>query len=131
MGKHESHKMVEVTEEMNPAGASESAEDTNMNKQVMYIPDESVVNKLLEPLMNEFRSQKEKADHNYNRLEDAINTQKVTVSKEIHQLEQTITKKAEILTELGKKLEENTLKLDSIIVENRQLKKENQSLRIV
>ena len=68
---------------MKPSESSESSEEASMNKQVIYLPDESVVNKLLEPLMNEFKSLKEKADYNYNRLEDAINTQKVTVWKEI------------------------------------------------
>ena len=124
--------MKERVEEivMKPSESSESSEEVSMNKQVIYLPDESVVNKLLEPLMNEFKSLKEKVDYNYNRLEDAINTQKVTVWKEIYKLEQTITKqKVEISSKLGKKLEENTLKINSIIVENYQLKKENQFLK--
>ena len=52
------------------------------------------------------------------------------VSQELQNLESTIsTQRKEIIEEIGEKLENTNQKMEAIILENRQLKRENQNLR--
>ena len=74
---------------------------------------------LIEPIMQEFKS-----------LKETISTQKSEISQEIGHLQSLITKqKTEIVNEINSEVGKNSEKIEKVIDENSELKKENKDLR--
>ena len=87
---------------------------------------------ILGPLMKEFKLLKEIVDKNYTKLDEVqrgMSLHKSEVSQELHNLESTTSiQRTEIIEETGEKLENTNWKMETILLENKQLKKENQNL---
>ena len=88
---------------------------------------------ILGPLMKEFKLLREIVDKNYVKLDEVQRGMSLHQSKdsqELHNLEHAISiQRAEIIEEIGEKLENTNWKMETILLENKYLKKENQNLR--
>ena len=99
----------------------------------VQIPDTKNLQHILGPLMNEFKLLREIVDKNYTKLDEVqqeISLHQSKVSQELQNLESTIsTQRKEIIEEIGENLENTNQKIEAILLENKQLKRENQNLR--
>ena len=88
---------------------------------------------ILGPLMKEFKLLREIVDKNYVKLDEVqrgMSLHQSEFSQELHNLESAIPiQRAEIIEEIGEKLENTNWKMETILLENEYLKKENQNLQ--
>ena len=86
--------------------------------------------KILEPLLNEFKSLRESVDSKVGSLEDAILKQREEVLKDLHKIETSLNAhKEELAKSVQCDIEDNKRNICNIIEENRLLQKENNSLK--
>ena len=94
--------------------------------------DTKNIQHIVDPLMNEFKLLREIVDKNYTKLDEVqrgMSLHQSEVSQELHNLESTISiQRTEIIEEIGEKLENTNQKMETILLENKQLQRENQNL---
>ena len=104
----------------------------NRKGESTIMVDQHNLQQIIGPLMKEFKLLRETVDKNYtelNEVQKEISSHQKEVSQDLQNFENTIsTQRKEIMEEIGEKLEYTNKKMDAIMLENRQLKKENQNL---
>ena len=89
-----------------------------------------LIAEVTQPLLMELKLLRESVDSKYSKLEEAITSQHQEVREEIHRLESSITKQRDVAnTELLHKINTNHEIINSVLIRNDSLEKENVALK--
>ena len=89
-----------------------------------------LIAEVTQPLLTELKLLRESVDNKYSKLEEAITSQHQEVTEEIHRLESSLTKQKDTAnTELLHRINSNHEIINSVLIRNNRLEKENMALK--
>ena len=129
----DSKKMnIELGAEKELEQKQEMSNEYRKGEVTSEVLDTMNIQHILGPLMKELKLLREIVDKNYTKLDEVqrgMSLHQSEVSQELHNLESTISiQRTEIIEEIREKLENTNRKMETILLENKQLKRENQNL---
>ena len=89
-----------------------------------------LIAEVTQPLLMELKLLRESVDTKYSKLEEAITSQHQEVTEEIHRLDSSIMKQRDVAnTELLYRINSNHEIINSVLIRNDSLEKENKALK--